>query len=207
MNALLDLLSPPCCALCNQRIPLGSLCEHCEESLPKRLWAPTVKTPYVDKVLCLGDYALSPGRLVRLAKYGCREDVAQILASALAGACSHHNLGIDAVVPVPQNWLNNLTRGFSLVDIMGRHVAKTLGSPLSKSLQRSRGQRLAGVPPHRRRAIAMSQFSARKTHPRASILLVDDVFTTGATASVCAKILKSGGAKEVLLLAAASPQI
>ena len=207
MNAILDLLSPPCCALCSRTIPTKGLCEHCAESLPRRFWTPSAKTTHVDQILCLGDYALTPGRLVRLAKYGRREDVAQIVARSLAEACGPQTQGSDVVVPVPQHWQKNLSRGFSPVEITARAVANKLQRPLSKSHRRGRGKRLASVPSHQRSTIAASQFSARKLHPRACILLVDDVYTTGATASACARILKTGGAKEVRLLVAASPLI
>lgn len=207
MLEILDLLSPPSCVLCRQTTAKKGLCEHCTESLPCRLWSPSITTTHLDEVLCLGDYTLTPGRLVRLAKYGCREDVAQIIAKALADACCSEEQKCDVVIPVPQSWQKNLSRGFSPVEIMARTVAKKLRKPLSKSLRRSRGKRLANVPSHRRRAIAASQFSARKTHPRDRILLVDDVFTTGATASTCAEILKAGGAQKVTLVTAASPLI
>jgi predicted amidophosphoribosyltransferase len=54
---------------------------------------------------------------------------------------------------------------------------------------------------------AAFQVSRPRLIENESVLLVDDVFTTGATASACAAALKNAGAKEVFVLTVARPQI
>ena len=116
----------------------------------------------------------------------------------------------EAIQPVPLHWLRRLRRGYDQAGIIARRIARRLELPLSDNLIRvrntrpqvhlTRSQRLDNV----RRAFSASR-------PRAvegrHILLVDDVTTTGATASEAARALLAAGATRVSLavLAKADP--
>jgi len=207
MHAALHFLSPPTCTLCRHPVNNTGLCTLCSESLHQSLWTPALSIQHIDQVHVLGDYSLSPGRLVRLAKYGKREDAARILGAAIGLAAKRHQLQAEVVVPVPQSWTKSLWRGFSPVELMAQDLGKALGQPVRNALGRKRGRSMAGVASRHRTQIAKSQFFVRKTPTRDRVLLIDDVLTTGATASACAALLKSKGVKEVHLIAAASPLI
>jgi ComF family protein len=113
----------------------------------------------------------------------------------------------DAVVPVPLYWRKRWSRGFNQAELLARHVAKHRGIPLLNALRRKRATATqAGLASAGRRRNVAGAFVMRartKPDPRIAgkkILLIDDVMTTGATASACASVLKRGGAQSISLL-------
>jgi ComF family protein len=112
------------------------------------------------------------------------------------------------VVPVPLHPARERERGFNQATLLASAVAEGAGLPLdTRSLTRpSHSERhRAGLDARARRESVEGAFAAAR--PRlvrgARVLLVDDVFTTGATASACAAALKAAGAPEVYVLTAA----
>lgn len=112
------------------------------------------------------------------------------------------------VVPVPLHPVRERERGFNQATLLAAAVAKGAGLLLDHlSLARvSHSERhRAGMDRRARRESIRAAFAV--TRPRLvrgeSILLIDDVFTTGATASACARALLDAGARSVFVLTAA----
>lgn len=114
------------------------------------------------------------------------------------------------IVPVPLHPTRERERGFNQATELGRAIASVSGLPLDeltlvRRLQTERHR--AGMDAQTRRESVEDVFEVR--HPRlitgASVLLVDDVFTTGATVSACARALKDAGARDVFVLTVARP--
>jgi ComF family protein len=111
-------------------------------------------------------------------------------------------------VPVPLHAERERERGFNQAALLARAVAKHTGLRLDEwSLARvaHSARHRAGMDALARRETVENAFAV--TRPRLfegeRVLLVDDVFTTGATASACAAALLSSGASEVFVLTAA----
>jgi ComF family protein len=109
------------------------------------------------------------------------------------------------LIPVPLHQNRQRERGFNQAVVIAAALAKALRLPLDEvSLTRVRGsdKYRAGLDPKGRRDTVARAFAVR--HPRMvedeNILLVDDVFTTGATVDACAEVLLASGARQVLVL-------
>jgi ComF family protein len=112
----------------------------------------------------------------------------------------------DVVVPMPLHWRRQWQRGFNQSELLARVTARRRGVPMVNAVRRTRATSAqAGLSNAARRENVAGAFRVRK--PRAiearRVLLIDDVMTTGATASACALALKRAGAKSVTLLALA----
>lgn len=114
----------------------------------------------------------------------------------------------DVIVPVPMHAARFRERGFNQAEVIGRALSSSIGSPLVASALRRvthapprtlAAERKAASPVVGAFAIGTSEdIRARR------ILLVDDVWTTGATMRECARVLTSAGAKSVTAFALAS---
>lgn len=103
------------------------------------------------------------------------------------------------VVPVPMPWLRKLHRGFNHADLLARSLARSIGAPVANPLGRRGLRRQVGRGRRARLTVGPSAFTAR-TAVSGRIVLVDDVFTTGATAAACTLSLRAAGAEEVFVL-------
>jgi predicted amidophosphoribosyltransferase len=87
---------------------------------------------------------------------------------------------------------------------LGRIFARRRGIPVLRLLRRGASTRAqAGLSNSQRRENVAGAFVARRRVAGMRILLIDDVMTTGATASACARALKKAGARSVSVLALA----
>jgi ComF family protein len=159
-----------------------------------------------DHAASFGMYEGALRSLIHLFKYSGMKPLARPLAAYLDRAIpvDEH---FDAVVPVPLYWRRQWSRGFNQAELLARCVAKQRGIPLWNALRRKRATATqAGLANAGRRRNVAGAFVVRAKTARdkklkgKKILLIDDVMTTGATASACATALKHGGAGSISLL-------
>jgi ComF family protein len=152
-------------------------------------------------------FGLFEGRLRELVtrlKYSGDRRLADPLGNLLAGAVSEHLTVQDyeAIVPVPLHRDRLRERGFNQAYLLARPMAASARIPIINALQRVvKTTAQVGLQGEARRTNVREVFSL---HPRArgrvtrrNVLLVDDVFTTGATADECARILRAAEVKRV----------
>ena len=222
LDSLLTLAYPQVCAICGgsvERRRFGVACEACwketeiftaEETI---CWKCGVQADRCRR-RC-DSQSFTAARSVGLYEGALRESVlllkrqphvSQHLESLLVSAARLNPLNASSrIIPVPLHEKRMKTRGFNQASILAQSLSKSLGLALDEvSLVRVSGteQYRAGLDAKGRHATVAGAFQVRHQRLVAGedILLIDDVFTTGATVSACAEVLIQAGARSVFVL-------
>jgi predicted amidophosphoribosyltransferase len=198
LDQLASLIAPPLCAACGELRPEhATLCEACVADLERAAAVTEPGPPSVDLAIAAASFDGPARRVAHGLKYARRLSLASVAAEAMLGALPAAERP-DAVVPVPAGPWRWRWRGFDPAEEIAIALAERGEIPLRPCLRRGGGRRQVG----RRRSERLSQpprvWAVREAPPRA--LLVDDVWTTGATLSACARALREAGSSRVVAL-------
>jgi predicted amidophosphoribosyltransferase len=173
-----EVLAPPWCDRCGGRLPCS--CRSLEG---------------FGRARSLVAFVEPSRRLTLVLKRRGSTSTVSAIGSLLAALSRREGLSGDVVTFVPGGRAAR-RRGFDHGELLARAVASGLGLRTAPLLRRTReGPRQADVPLAERRSNVSSRFAARRT--AGSVLLVDDVYTTGATVEACALALRRAGAPSV----------
>jgi ComF family protein len=146
-------------------------------------------------------------RAIRALKFSGWRALAPSLAGAMVECVTEvhpmDGFASNTVTWVPLSGKRRRTRGFDQAEVLAGRVAGRMhleAAPLLKKVRDTPPQARRGG--RERRASLEGAFTVTGAVPP-SVLLVDDVLTTGATAAACARALRDGGARTVALLVAA----
>jgi ComF family protein len=194
----------PLCAQCRDELGLlpHPVCPFCLFFLPAGLeLCPQGHHPDLLPVWAAGLFDHHYRRLIHAFKFDDRPDCGDFLARRLGALLENDPrlAAVDLVVPVPLHPTRRRERGFNQSELLARAAGAALARPVDNLLFRSRNTKsqteLDG--PRRRQNVAGAFRVAHGTVPPV-VLLVDDVFTTGATMQECAATLLGAGAQRVM---------
>lgn len=185
-------ITGPVCTVCGDIFPSGSGADHlCGECIKK--------TPPFTRARSAFAFEGSVLEAVHRFKYGGKVVLARALGHLLQHAACLACPDADVVMPVPLHRARLRQRGFNQSLMLARPVAKRLGCALDyMSLRRIRQtEAQTKLKSSERRDNVSGAFELRGAGALKGkkVLLVDDVFTTGATASQCAAVIKKAGAE------------
>lgn len=152
-------------------------------------------------------YNMISKKLILGLKYGARTDLVPLLGNLMilqGKECIEH---ADILVPVPLYWKRLMQREYNQAGLLAKYIATKTGKKfVPNALKRikqihnqkglNREERLKNV----RQSFAVDK---KKTFEGKRVLLIDDVWTTGATIETCCKILLKNGATEITVLTCA----
>ncbi len=170
-----------------------------------------------DAVYSYGSYESTLRGLIHLFKFDKVRPLAAVLAKLVAQVIPRDQR-FDVIVPMPLHWRRRWQRGFNQSELLAQEIGRKWNVPVRAMVRRVKATApQSGLTNAQRRANVAGAFglntgvllrdrrrAALKTQLKgARVLLVDDVLTTGASASACARMLKRAGAAHVALVAVA----
>jgi ComF family protein len=222
------ILFPPVCAGCRRHVSRpGVLCGECWPKLRllERPWCPVMGTPFThdmgegflsaeaiadpppfERARAAVAYTGVARQMVQGLKYQDRTDLAPWMARWMLRAGAELVADADLVVPVPLHWRRFFRRQFNQSAELGRALSRLAGLRFAPSAVRrvKLTRQQVGLERHEREENVRAAFrvpAEAEIHIAGRrVLLIDDVYTTGATARSAAKALKRGGGAAVDVL-------
>lgn len=208
-DKLLRLLFPPKCILCKELLTdrETDLCHCCRQNVPE-FPKSNFKLSFVARWTGLWYYKDDVRQSLLRYKFWGKRSYAGAYGRLLAMKLQNTGLDdFDLLTWVPVGPLRRLSRGYCQVELLARAVCGELNVVPVSTLKKVRNTPpQSGIPDAaRRRANVLNAYKAVNvlSFQGKRILLLDDVLTTGATASECARVLLTAGAKEVTFAALA----
>jgi predicted amidophosphoribosyltransferase len=196
LQTAIAAIAPPLCATCGRSCrPQTVVCGRCGRRLAAAEPLLSSGPQGLDRVWSSAPHEGVARSLVAALKFRHLLPVAELMADRIQWLAPAHMLS-GTVVAVPPAPLRLRRRGFDPAGELAGSLAERLGAPVSPCLVRRGARHQVG----RRRAERLGQpprIAALGAVP-ASVLLVDDVLTTGATLSACARALREAGAVRVV---------
>jgi predicted amidophosphoribosyltransferase len=198
LRAVVIGLVPPLCAACGRRCEGdAAICGRCEARLAGALPLHGKGPSGIDRAWSSAPYEGVARDLVAALKFRSLLPVAESMADRVEALLPPELRG-GAIVPAPPAPLRAMRRGFDPAGEFAAALAERLGAPLEPCLARRDGGRQTGKR-RGQRIGSPPRIHAAGQAPR-SVLLVDDVFTTGATLSACAGALRGAGAIRIVAI-------
>ncbi|WOB43850.1 ComF family protein [Thermoleptolyngbya oregonensis NK1-22] len=217
LQPLLNLVLQPCCPMCGRtdgRSPAPPLCidcdrrlTHCQMPQPTTEWRPPLP------VFSWGKYQGTLKQAIATLKYNHHPELARPLGHAMGRAWLHsvHGKTPLIVVPIPMHADKQKQRGFNQAELLATSFCQVTRLPLERrGLVRVRATTPQfGLSVEERSQNVAGAFQvgpAFGRSPRRPVLLLDDIYTTGATARNAAACLEARGIRVYGLVALASPR-
>jgi len=220
LKSLADFIYPPICYGCDSEVEEGLVCEGCrlalfthELAVCPKCGRPCTRTAEtcgqceeefcLSRVRALGPYAQPFDKLVHAFKYSGKFPVGEMLGRALAALVAQDPVLKDAdlICPIPLHRARLRERGFNQSLLLAAAVSVGTGIQLEQAIVRRRNtpsQTTKKNPKDRRKNLKGAFALSMGTNVTGkSVLLVDDVFTVGATLDSAGQVLLEAGAAKV----------
>jgi ComF family protein len=198
LDRALNLFLKPNCPLCD-RAATQILCKYCQRQIedcklaqPDRYWQGDLP------LFAWGKYEGSVKRSIGKLKYDGHRSIADLYGELLADSWQQSlPSGISTkliAVPIPLHAEKLTSRGFNQAELIARKFCQVTGAKLDLSLQRTRSTVAQfGLSKSARQENVADAFALVKSslQPGATVLLIDDIYTTGATVRAAASVLRS----------------
>ncbi|MCU0454346.1 MAG: ComF family protein [Bacteroidetes bacterium] len=214
-ESFLDLLYPPTCLSCGRLLDGGTrhICASCWSEVPLVRDHPVLVAEANSKIAQDVDAVVSAfvfqktgplQALVHALKYENADPVGVWLGERMADEVIGRLPPIDLIVPVPLHRSKERERGYNQAGMIANGVAKRVGSRVETGLllrvRHTPTQTKLSI--EQRRANVAEAFSVERSFERSlqgrTVMVVDDVITTGSTIAACARALRGAGVASVV---------
>lgn len=222
-RSLLNLLFPPRCVICHGegdwfcpgcRAQVATIappiCQHCGRPLSGPACRFCLESPLeIDGLRAVALFDGVMREAIHSFKFRRRRDLAVSFGRMLCDYLMAYPLPFDVLIPVPLHGERERWRGYNQALLLAREIAVQQKVALWYNvIERTRATPpQVGLDARARRENVRDAFAAKESVAGTSVLLIDDVCTTGATMNACAVALKKSGCKSVWGLALARPHL
>lgn len=205
---LLSLLFPPRCIFCRKITDGGSICKSCQGDLPVcgqiknrgEFFSAAAAPLYYE-----GSVRKALHRYKFSGKRGYCVGFSELMADCVRRELSDR---FDVVTWVPVSAKRLRKRGYDQSKLLAERTAERLGAPVVRALKKTRHTKanstLEGRESRAANILGAYEVTQRELVAGKRVLLIDDIFTTGATMSECARMLLMAGAGDVVCAAVAA---
>ena len=224
---LIDFVFPNVCPCCNKSIEnykifctacfskikfiQGTICYRCGKKLntnlteEKTLCANCLKKrPIYDKARSVFEYNLPSKNMILKFKYTGKIEYVYPFVKLMQQAGKDLFKETDVIMPVPMHWKRRLTRGYNQAGLLAQELAKQIKCPYDDTtltrFKHTKKQENKSLEERNKNVKDAFKITDTNKVKNKTILLIDDVLTTGATVNNCTKTLKKAGAKAVFVL-------
>ncbi len=218
-----DFLLPRFCLFCSNKLTVNEhlLCQTClphltivkSEFLKNEFNRKFKDDNFVDDFFSL--YLFEKNgvfkSLIHTLKYKNNYRIGLFLGNQIVDYYYHKfkDLQLDIIIPLPLHPIKKTTRGYNQAYYIAKSISKKISSPVCTSavvrIKHKETQTFYNLQQRKENVDGAFQVNKKDKITGKSILLVDDVITTGATISECAKVLKLAGAKNIYAVSAGLP--
>lgn len=203
---ILDYVYPNTCGFCNKIISKDYTCKSCKEKL-KYMYESTRMSISVrnnfDVLVCAYKYSGIIRNKILAYKFRNKKYLYRTLSERLAELLNDYILDIDFIIPVPIHFFRYFKRGYNQSTLIANFISEKLSKKVYNNILKKK-----------RNTKPQSTLTSKRRHENAknayvvynsdvlknkTILLIDDIYTTGATVDECSRILKMAGAKRVIV--------
>ena len=209
-NRIVNFLFPPKCVLCRKVLETqeNDLCRCCREDAPEYLPGKR-KLQFLDSFAAVWYYEKQVRASLLRYKFSGQRSYASAYGRLLAmRICQEHPEGFDVLTWIPISRLRKLRRGYDQVELLAAAVGRELGLepvPALRKVRNNRQQsRIRDAAKRRANVLGVYRVTDPERIRNRRVLLLDDILTTGATASEAGRVLLTAGAKEVHCAAVAA---
>lgn len=209
---LLELIFPSRCIICKQLLKGNApihICSKCiqeiefynKDIVPLSLGG-GIKS-YCDGVVCAGKYQHSLKKAIRDYKFNERPSFYRAFGELIADKVNRtlNQYPLDVIVPVPMSRKRIAQRGYNQAALIALRASQILSVPLeAKSIVKVKDTQRQSSLGRQERLINLNgafEVTSSCSYVGKTVLLIDDIITTGSTLNECSKALKAAGAKYV----------
>ena len=212
LDIVLDFIFPPVCGICNQ-VGERYLCEKCkQEIICSKIYLNQLDlyqnstSVFIDEHFYLFSYTDMIREKILQYKFNDKAYLANTIYEFFMNNEKLYRFlkKYDIIIPVPISTIRKRERGYNQSELLARKISKLAGNyydtQVLKKTKRNQPQSKLNKEQRKENVKNVYKIQNKRRIQNKKILLLDDVYTTGATVNECARMLKQAGSQSVGVL-------
>lgn len=206
---LLNLVYPKRCFWCMKKINenISYTCEKCSNILKYRLNESldvSIYDRHFERLITCFLYKDDIRKKVLEFKFSNKPFLGKIFAKSMVDILVEKKITADLIIPVPMHYTKYYERGYNQSEILAKYISKELGikynTRVLKKIKKTRVQSTLNAIDRRNNVMNTYAVKRKNKIYGKTILLIDDIYTTGATVNECSKVLKENDVGKIIVV-------